>query len=104
MLAACAGAQWTRPETGSAQVDRDLQECRGTAKLDTATSLTVPVTQMFGSDRMLPGPQGGVSNAHSAEIERFQRENKLVRECMEKNGYSLAPVAREASRTEGAGR
>ena len=94
--AACASQQWAKKGASAEQVQTDLRECEDAA-LREANAVPQPYPTMgpaimqppsenrigAGSDR------GSFADPHG---ERFMRQERLARECMNKKGYVRVPA------------
>lgn len=94
-LAGCAELRWDKPGADEAAVLKDLETCRGEARLRMARStvLAPPVTVTVP----VPGPDGRtvqhatvVSQPSSASL--AIEEQEIADRCMRDKGYHLVPA------------
>lgn len=79
LLAACAApSQWSKPGASDTAMADDLQQCRIQTRLAPQESILAVPSAQTSSSPMLDRSQ-----------ERDAQEEKEVRDCMQKKGYSL---------------
>jgi hypothetical protein len=77
LLAGCTASTWTKQEATAADEDRDYEECRQIATLDTA------VAAAFGAP-MLLGPVAGAAGIFLGVSAKDSR----LRSCMQGKGWT----------------
>jgi len=91
LLAGCAQLHWQRAGTDATAANRDLDECRGEARLRAAReSWPFP----YSAPRFVGGGQRQLLTLYpyQHDTDRFLLENDYTRACMRERGYELAPV------------
>lgn len=91
-LAACAPAQWRRPDTSEADVARDLATCRADARNRSHAELQARLLALPLGTLNDPYGRSTLAPPLSAEGERIAIEESLTRNCMRRLGYALQAV------------
>jgi hypothetical protein len=91
LAAGCADVEWQKAGTDRAATGRDLSECTQEARLQAGRE-TIP--RLVAAPVITIDPQGRPTPVHPApqDADRMLIEQRHTRDCMQKQGYELAPV------------
>jgi hypothetical protein len=92
LAAGCADLRWHKDGADVNALDRDLEDCRQTARAQAAREAWPPgpsMPRIVGTD-----VQGRaiVSSISQVNTDQFLAEHDLARQCMSGKGYKLVPV------------
>lgn len=98
-LHGCADTRWSKPGADPAALEQDLEQCWGMVALQVPRPASMPRSMgtVTGSSGSMPIVVNTESPHNADSLDRLQREETLLTQCMNRKGYARVSVG-EANR------
>ena len=89
-LYGCADTRWSKPGADPAMVEQDLEQCWGLVALQVPRPASMPRSMgtVTGSGGSVPIVINTESSQNADSLDRLQREERVLTQCMNSRGYA----------------